>query len=308
MPQNRLREIEASIHKKRILVVDDEDGFRDLICDELRRAGYCVDEARNLQEALGRLEDRAYHAALVDIMLTGPHDRTNQDGLLVLQAIKQSRAEQSANWETIKIGTRSIALTAQDDPELSFDMKTDYGADDYMDKHRYRMNIVPEVLRRVENQLKEAHISSYGEFRIAIQFLAGEQQQEAWADRVQRMLQFKTYGVMASFFGNLCDPIAPLMPATGARTPASIDEGRKIITGTFWSKVLALPVGLLVGSVTTVKDLLAGKTNPSWDDEYLVQANDTDNASGRFFELKGAQRSNFVRSVAFKKIPGDEYL
>jgi len=54
---------------RHILVVDDEPPIVDLLGDLLRRAGYAVDAAGTAAEALQRIRDRLYDAAILDFNL-----------------------------------------------------------------------------------------------------------------------------------------------------------------------------------------------------------------------------------------------
>lgn len=55
--------------EKRVLVVDDDDAIRALLCTILRRRGLAVDSARNGAEALERCEQCRYAVVLLDLMM-----------------------------------------------------------------------------------------------------------------------------------------------------------------------------------------------------------------------------------------------
>ena len=55
--------------EKRVLVVDDDNAIRALLCTILRRRGYPVDSARNGAEALERCERCRYAVILLDLMM-----------------------------------------------------------------------------------------------------------------------------------------------------------------------------------------------------------------------------------------------
>lgn len=67
-------------NEKRVLVVDDDDAIRALLCTILRRRGIPVDSARNGAEALERCERCRYAVVLLDLMM--PH----LNGYQVLEA------------------------------------------------------------------------------------------------------------------------------------------------------------------------------------------------------------------------------
>ncbi|MEA2236247.1 MAG: hypothetical protein QOC81_971 [Thermoanaerobaculia bacterium] len=56
-------------NEKRILIVDDDDSIRGLLCTILHRRGFLVDSARNGIEALARLRSCIYSAMLLDLMM-----------------------------------------------------------------------------------------------------------------------------------------------------------------------------------------------------------------------------------------------
>jgi hypothetical protein len=55
--------------EKRVLVVDDDDAIRALLCTILRRRGIPVDSARNGADALVRCEHCRYAVILLDLMM-----------------------------------------------------------------------------------------------------------------------------------------------------------------------------------------------------------------------------------------------
>ncbi|HEX5201752.1 response regulator [Paractinoplanes rhizophilus] len=74
---------------RRILVVEDEDGVRDIVCRILRKAGYEVHAAGDPQEALKLCLDRGLHvdALLSDVIMPG------MSGTQLAAELRQSRPE-----------------------------------------------------------------------------------------------------------------------------------------------------------------------------------------------------------------------
>lgn len=70
-----------------VLIVDDEDGVRDLMSRWLGSGGYSVTTASNAEEALGRLETTPSAVALCDIRMPG------RDGLWLAERIRQRHPE-----------------------------------------------------------------------------------------------------------------------------------------------------------------------------------------------------------------------
>ena len=66
---------------KNILIAEDENLIRSSLTQALRKDGFLVDEAKNYQEALERLKDKACDLAVVDLYL--------EDGMHGLNLIKE---------------------------------------------------------------------------------------------------------------------------------------------------------------------------------------------------------------------------
>jgi DNA-binding response OmpR family regulator len=121
------------IMEKRLLVVDDEAGIREILQFNLENAGYAVDTAASAEEALEKLSNQ--HALiLLDVMMGG------MSGLDMARVLRESQ-----NHVPI------IFLTAKTDPD---DLLAGFsaGGDDYIPKP---FSIL-EVLARVKAVLKRS--------------------------------------------------------------------------------------------------------------------------------------------------------
>lgn len=99
----------------KILIVEDEAKLREVLCDYFLSKGECPVEAADGLEALERLEEEAFDAVLLDIMMPG------LDGLSVCRAVRRS------NDVPILFLT---ALSDEEDKLLGYEL----GADDYVTK------------------------------------------------------------------------------------------------------------------------------------------------------------------------------
>ena len=99
----------------RILVVDDEEGIRDIIKEYLSPHGYVVDEAANGLIALELLEKNKYALVVLDIMMP------KMDGWSLLRELRKS-----SNLPAIMLSARGEEY----DKILGFEL----GADDYVVK------------------------------------------------------------------------------------------------------------------------------------------------------------------------------
>lgn len=121
----------------KILVVEDEDGLRDMVRESLEKEKYIVECASDYQTALTKVQEYDYDCVLLDIMLP------DGSGLGILSALKRLRKQE-----------RVIILSAKD----SVDDKIkglDMGADDYLAKPFHLAELharIKSLLRR-----KNAH-------------------------------------------------------------------------------------------------------------------------------------------------------
>ncbi len=115
-----------------ILVIEDDAAIRMGVCDALELAGYSVTGVESGEEGLASIRCFAYDLVLLDLVLPG------QDGLQVMQAIRETRPSQAV-----------IMLTARGDVQDRI-RGLGLGADDYVVKP---FN-VGELLARVEAVLR----------------------------------------------------------------------------------------------------------------------------------------------------------
>lgn len=118
----------------RILVVDDDDDLRVLICDYLRSAGLDVEGARDGVEMDARLDESRFDCVILDLMMPG------EDGLSVLKRLRG--AERPGVIMLSAIGT-----------DIDRIVGLELGADDYIAKPcnpRELLARVRAVVRRGE--------------------------------------------------------------------------------------------------------------------------------------------------------------
>ena len=98
-----------------ILIVEDEEKLREVLCDYFKSKGELPTEASDGVQALALLEEREFDAVLLDIMMPG------LDGLSVCRAVRKN------NDVPIVFLT---ALSDEEDKLLGYEL----GADDYVTK------------------------------------------------------------------------------------------------------------------------------------------------------------------------------
>ena len=108
----------AVAHSGRILVVDDDDGNRDLLARRLEHEGYTVTTAVHGEDALARLATESADLILLDVMMPG------MSGYEVLEAIKRE-----SGWRDLPV----IMISALDELQ-SVVRCIEHGAEDYLPK------------------------------------------------------------------------------------------------------------------------------------------------------------------------------
>jgi two-component system cell cycle sensor histidine kinase/response regulator CckA len=87
-PRDSLRVRGRAAVDKTVLVVEDDDQVRRVVCRVLRAEGYCVIETRHVAEASGVIDDlgRTVHLVLTDVVMPGG------DGVTFADHVETARA------------------------------------------------------------------------------------------------------------------------------------------------------------------------------------------------------------------------
>src|SRR3954467_15839039 len=99
----------------RILVVDDNPRWRDLLSESLQQYGFHVDTAATAEEVLRRLSETFNHLLVLDIRLEDA-DESNIDGMKLMQPLHQQGLT-SANDHGLINDLHVIMLSAFDTKE-----------------------------------------------------------------------------------------------------------------------------------------------------------------------------------------------
>lgn len=135
---------------KNIIVADDEERMRKLVCDFLKKEGYTTFEAENGREALTIFTNQAIELLILDVMMP------EYDGWAVCREVRKT--------STVPI----IMLTArgeESDELFGFDL----GADEYISKPfspRILVARVQALLRRAESRSLPLPLRSMGGLEI----------------------------------------------------------------------------------------------------------------------------------------------
>ncbi len=119
--------------KPTIIVVDDEDGLRTLVSNELSRMGYIVENAADGNQAIALLKRKQFNIAILDIKMPGV------DGIEVLKFIHSHCP-----------ATKSIMLTGFADLSHAMECMR-FGAKDFIDKPFNFQDLVATI-ERVTNE------------------------------------------------------------------------------------------------------------------------------------------------------------
>jgi CheY-like chemotaxis protein len=113
----------------KILIVEDEQDWREMVAERLVAEGYTVETADSYSEALERLRHRDIRLSIVDLRLVNPRDPENLDGLDVLR-------------ETLMWGSNAIVLTGLAPHPITRQMiYREYGVFQIVEKDRCDLEI-----------------------------------------------------------------------------------------------------------------------------------------------------------------------
>lgn len=118
------------------LIVEDDRSWQEILTEIITDYGLQVEVCDNLQSAVAKLHTTSYRLAIVDLSLDG-EDHKNQDGLKILNTIKQSMPD-----------CVSILLTGYASVELAMDVIQEYGAFTCLRKETFRRVDFREVIRQ----------------------------------------------------------------------------------------------------------------------------------------------------------------
>ena len=123
----------------KILAVDDEENFLQLLSHTLEKEGYSVMTARSGQEAMEQVEQERFDLALLDVRMAP------MDGLAVLGNIKRRSPH-----------TKVIMITAYPSPE-SHSLSLQKGAERYLIKP-IEIQELKQTIREMLSHLDNAHV------------------------------------------------------------------------------------------------------------------------------------------------------
>lgn len=163
----------------KILVIEDEQGLREVIRESLEKEKYVVETAADYSTGLEKAGTYDYDCVLIDIMLPGG------SGLDLVREIKNMRKKEAL----IIISAKD----AVDDKVTGLDL----GADDYLAKPFH----LAELHARIKSAIRRKNHD--GDTRIAVNNLTIlPEQRAAWVNEVPLALNRKEYDLLYYFMIN----------------------------------------------------------------------------------------------------------
>lgn len=163
----------------KILVAEDDQNIRALVCSSLKSEGYHVVEAFDGKEALRLFKLSAFDIVVSDVMMP------NMDGNKLVEGIR----EINKNIPIIML----TSLDSIDDIELSFNK----GADDYLTKPF----LLKELSLRIKTLLKRSGKSDKTEIRLS-DFLLREETYEVFVNGIEVELSKKLFALLHKLLSN----------------------------------------------------------------------------------------------------------
>lgn len=264
--------------RPKILVVEDDDDARVTLAAVLKREGVRVEACGSLAEATAAIESRRFDLALIDIMLAGPQDRSNRDGIDVLARIKAAGE-----------GTMTLVLSGQSDPDLVADIWQEHGADGYISKERAEREYPSYFLTKIREALGTGQPPPQArDWNSLVGALAPDANE---AEFVHEILGGATFsGGLPVLRDILLDAgrwLVPLLPSRD-RSPRGLKpSGPGTFTGSYWSKGQGCPVRIVLRGSN------AGATDGDPDEATLLHRRTKGGLTVAIFQDPDRSRAEF---------------
>jgi CheY-like chemotaxis protein len=223
--------------RPRILVVEDDESARGRVAAVLRREDVRVETCGSLADASALIDIIRFDVALIDIMLGGPHDRANRDGVEVLTRIRAAGE-----------GTKTYMLSGQSDPELVADIWQERGADGYLSKDKVSREGPTYYLKKIREALDALQLPAQARDWSALARALAPEVSEA--ELVHDLLRGAAFSgglpVLRSMLFDAVKWLVPLLPARDAASRGLRAASPGVFRGTYWSKGQGCAVELIL--------------------------------------------------------------
>lgn len=156
----------------RALVVEDDRSWQGILAELLDDAGLPVDTAGDLSAALDLIANSVYRIAVVDLSLS-PDDHRNEDGLRVLDALRQHSP-----------GCAALLLTGFATVEIAVSALKEYGAFTCLQKERFQ-----------RSQFRDLLAEALAETRVETAPAAEAEELSALSEREREVLNLLSQGL-----------------------------------------------------------------------------------------------------------------
>jgi CheY-like chemotaxis protein len=224
--------------RTRVLVVEDIATARESYVANLELSeAYRVDSAADLQGAYEATDARAYHVAVVDIMLAGERDVANRDGVKIVKRL-QRLAE----------GTKAVVLSAQKaETQLVGDLVLEYGAFKYLDKEVLERDGIRGLLGVVESAAKASSVGKPTWESVVGSLMPGQPEQRFVSDVMTRLDFGGGFENLKSMLVHNARHLVPLLAGTDGAHMLQFDEDAGGFSGAYWSKGQGQAVEIFIG-------------------------------------------------------------
>lgn len=221
--------------RARILVVEDIENARETWIDTLTRERFWAEGAANLKEALDALDRSTFDVVLVDIMLNGPNDASNRDGIEVLRRIKSSGEP-----------TRAFVLSGADnDMPLVRNAILDFDAKDFLFKRDVTAKTEKALIAKLRAAARAA--AKPMNWRGTVSGLVGEMDEATFVHRLQRGMQFTGgFDVLRKAIMDATSEVMPLLQPAHRSAAQFRGPNGEIFVGTYWSKGQGCAVEIVI--------------------------------------------------------------
>ncbi len=237
----------------RILVVDDEPGFCQIVSKLAKMQNLTADVAQTKDAAIDLISRYAYSVALIDINLSPHRDQPDTDGFDV-----------AAEIEAAGEGTYRIMISANDHVPTA--LKGNALGDAYIYKPDTTNKEIAEKILNGSRQFKAKH---FGKCSSLVQYIAVPQDPGDWSGLVISQLG-GPYARLASMLGAALHEFLPVLHRTSGGPMFALDESRQALRGTFWTKTIGKSVELEITRADDTKsellpfELISERVHGDW--------------------------------------------
>lgn len=231
--------------KGSILLVEDWKDVREAFKQILENAGYEVETAISKKEAIDKLTERIYDAALVDLQLKD--DPSHKGGIDVLQCIKD-----------LGEGTKAFAVTGTtkvSDSTASWRA----GIVDFLSKSH--ITSAKDLIGPIEKALTDHRRISFGSHGSLAAYLAKPEVTPIWESHLQETLGCR-FDAMQSILWKALNPFFPILRKADGTPSLVLDKEKHAALGTFWSKGRGCAIWLAISAMASDLSAPPDKLNP----------------------------------------------